>query len=997
MAQLLDHVEYLSREIGPRPAGTEEEQQAALYIADQLQQESGFHAEIEEFTSSSNLEGARAIPAVVIILVTILAMLFNVLTIPALVLTLIAGALYVLEAFDKPIVSRALSRGASQNVVAKYQPNQSEEGAGRRARTRKVVLVAHYDTGKVKPSIIKRIESFGLPIGLICIGAMLATALLLLVRVFFGGIGGIPTIVLNVLTIIALIVVALPVVKAVMYRMAPYNEGANNNATGSAALIEIARLISQGSSSEADLAAAEREEITEIDDGVIMHGLEAAIESGLVPEGVEISYVDEAPSALAVAPAAPLQQEEPAPAVYDDYDAYDEYDEKDRLLAAKAAIAALTGRPVDQRLYAEEPPSQNWVSGQEPAVYDEEPAEGVAPLYAESAGFEAASSAAQGASAQLPTAVPAAASTVVGVQPSMTGVRSGASAEANAAEAAGFKNAPSWFVAAQKNAKKTSTDSSAVQRSRYTQAIETVEREAAERERMRSEEEKLKREAATRSALRAVQSANEQPLEAEPEQAEPLPEVSNIPNEPITEPDVVSDALQSEPVPVAMVDEPSEPVDLGQTIACKPIHLDEGELVVEDQPEAQAANPLADLPTLEPKPEPEPQPEVESEPKSAAPVIQVPEISNPSRSGMFRKLRADVPSLSGVIRMQEAGLDVSQKPARPANVSVPEINVPAVVPEAAPVDYNMEVPVLDDSTIAIPPADLTSALSDKPNTVGAPSGDGSNDSASNQVEMPASRADGFLGRLRGKDEGLEESPQEWLDVDKDFDARTVGRERGGWESFRDESGTRTPDEGESRDWHGGAFSRVRLGHVNTRSVSGEESATAEEVPPTDEDRILNEEIGQIIHFRNPQYNTEIWFVAIGSDTELHDGARAFVNEHRSDLRGAMVIEVESLGAGALSVVSEEGQFRRTKASSRVKRYTRPATEATGIALDEVKVCGSDSVASVIQKEGFQTMHLTGVEDGAIALKGSADDVCENVDELTLEENIAFLMELLKHN
>ena len=58
MAQLLDHVEYLSREIGPRPAGTEEEQQAALYIADQLQQESGFHAEIEEFTSSSNLEGA---------------------------------------------------------------------------------------------------------------------------------------------------------------------------------------------------------------------------------------------------------------------------------------------------------------------------------------------------------------------------------------------------------------------------------------------------------------------------------------------------------------------------------------------------------------------------------------------------------------------------------------------------------------------------------------------------------------------------------------------------------------------------------------------------------------------------------------------------------------------------------------------------------------------------------------------------------------------------
>ena len=989
MAQLLDHVEYLSREIGPRPAGTEEEQQAALYIADQLQQESGFHAEIEEFTSSSNLEGARAIPAVVIILVTILAMLFNVLTIPALVLTLIAGVLYALEAFDKPVVSRALSRGASQNVVAKYQPNQGEEGSGRRARTRKIVLVAHYDTGKVKPGIIKRIDSFGLPVGLICIGAMLATALLLLVRVFLGGIGGAPTIVLNVLTIIALIIVALPIVKAVMYRMAPYNEGANNNATGSAALIEVARRISQGSSSEADLAAAELELATEINDGVIMHGIEAAIESGLVPEGVEISYVDEAPGAFAIAAAAPLQQEEPAPAVYDDYDAYDEYDEKDRLLAAKAAIAALTGRPVDQRIYAEEVPSRNQDLNQEPAAYDGKPAESVSSLYVEPAGFEA--------SAQQPTAVPVATSAAMGVQPNMAGARSAASTEANAAEAAGFKNAPSWFVAAQKNAKKTSEDPAPVQRSRYTQAIETVEREAAVRERARSEEEKLKREESTRSALQAIQGAIDRPVEPEPEAVEPQPEIQKDPNEPVAAPDVVVDTAQSEPAPVVIADASAEPVDLGQTIACKPIHLDDDELALEDKPAEQTANPLADLPTLDPEPEPQPEVEPEAKPKPAAPVIQVPEITNPSRSGMFRKLRADVPSLSGVIRMQEAGLDVSQKPARPATVSVPDINVPAVIPEAAPVDYDMEVPVLDDSTVAIPPADLASAPSDKPNAVDTSNGEGSTDPASNQVEMPASRADGFLGRLRGKDEGLEESPQEWLDVDKDFDARTVGRERGGWESFRDESGTRTPGEGESRDWHGGAFSRVRLGHVNTRSVSGEEEGAADEVPPTDEDRILNEEIGQIIHFRNPQYNTEIWFVAIGSDTELHDGARAFVNEHRSDLRGAMIIEVESLGAGALSVVSEEGQFRRTKASSRVKRYTRPATEATGIALDEVKVHGSDSVASVVQKEGFQAMHLTGVEDGTIALKGSADDVCENVDELTLEENVTFLMELLKHN
>ncbi len=30
--------------------------------------------------------------------------------------------------------------------------------------------------------------------------------------------------------------------------------------------------------------------------------------------------------------------------------------------------------------------------------------------------------------------------------------------------------------------------------------------------------------------------------------------------------------------------------------------------------------------------------------------------------------------------------------------------------------------------------------------------------------------------------------QEWLDVEDDFEAREVGRARGGWESFRDDAG-----------------------------------------------------------------------------------------------------------------------------------------------------------------------------------------------------------------
>ena len=163
----------------------------------------------------------------------------------------------------------------------------------------------------------------------------------------------------------------------------------------------------------------------------------------------------------------------------------------------------------------------------------------------------------------------------------------------------------------------------------------------------------------------------------------------------------------------------------------------------------------------------------------------------------------------------------------------------------------------------------------------------------------------------------------------------------------------------------------------------------------EEDRIIADEIEQIYHFRNPLYNTEVWFVALGSEGAAHDGTKAFLAEHADDLRGSMVIEVESLGAGELCVATAEGRIRPVAASSRVKRYTRSATAATGIAPGSVDLTGSDSAASILQAAGYQTMHLLGVEGGRPALKGSPDDILENVDDLLLDDNVNFLMELLK--
>ena len=986
MAQLYDYVDYLSREIGARPAGTEEEQQAALYIAEQFQKDAGFHTEIEEFTSSSNIEGASAILGVIVIVASILAMLFNMLAIPAFILIAVSAAIYILEAFDKPFISKALSRGASQNVVSKYQPS-GEGSSSPRGHSRKIILVAHYDSGKVKPGIVSRFESMNAPVGLICIGGMLAAAFFMLLRIFLGSVGGLGIILLNVLTVISLIIVALPVLRALLYRVAPYNEGANNNATGVAALIEVASRISSGSVSEADLA--------QISGEITMHGEEAVLESGLIPEGVELEYHGENTSAEAV----------------DDFDEFENYSEEERLLAAKAAIAALTGRPVENRVYAPIEELEGY-SDTEPADY--QPAE----YYG-----------------QEPSVSNAAQSAANYGFASIDEFENQNAAEPVEESVSGFQNAPSWFVAAQKNAKKTDGSPTNVQRSRYSSALADAEREVEERERQRVEEERQRLEAERRAqeeALRAQEEARleeerrarqaaleaerraaeerraaQQALEAAKAQEEDIAEASNIDSEAQVETGIevvdsesnndeaatvdsvaedqvsedVAEIIESEeestnPEDSERVESEEEideeearinvpEVDLGSTIAFDPRMMqalagegadEEDEVDTGESVETTRAPKVSNLPAIDQEPE-----------------TNVPLTTNPSRSGMFRKLRTDVPSLSGVIRMQEAGQDVSQSsqnaPVRRVRPQVPSVQAS---PQEQPVDYEMEIPLTDD---------FGNGVSRE---------QGSRDS--NQVDMPSSRANGLLNRIRNdKDVELEQTPQEWLGVDADFNAREVGKKRGGWESFRDESGTKPSDK-----WEGGAFSRVRLGHVNMLSGADTDSDVPDELVETTEDRILNDEIEQIIHFRNPAINTEVWFVAIGSDTDLHDGAKAFVEEHRGDLRGSMIIELESLGAGVLSVASEEGRFRNTKTSSRMKRFTRGATEATGIALDQVKLNGTDSIASTMQRAGFQSMHLFGAEDGKPALKGSADDVIENVDELILEENVDFIMELLKH-
>ena len=147
MSTPMDHIAYLSQEIGPRPAGTEEEQQAALYITERLQKDAHLSAQIEDFTCNSNALMTPIICYGVAIVAVLLGIILPVIAIPATVLALAAAGTAICEALDHPLLSQAFTKGVSQNIVAKYEPTQSSDAAG--SRRRKVIVVANYDSGKV--------------------------------------------------------------------------------------------------------------------------------------------------------------------------------------------------------------------------------------------------------------------------------------------------------------------------------------------------------------------------------------------------------------------------------------------------------------------------------------------------------------------------------------------------------------------------------------------------------------------------------------------------------------------------------------------------------------------------------------------------------------------------------------------------------------------------------------------------------------------------------
>lgn len=1041
MAELNEHVAYLSQEIGPRPAGTEEEQRAALYISEQFSAEAGLTTAMEDFQCNPDSSLPRTLCSGVAVLVTLVATIVGALAVPAIVVSLICAALAAAEVFDKPVLSRLLNRGVSQNVVARYLPAKSPTRASRR---RKVIVVANYDSGKVRRDLNGAMPAVLPILYWVELAMLMVMPLLLAIRMVLAPDGTV-LVVFNVLLAVAMVIAVLPVASFLLEKFANYNEGANCNAAGVAVLLEVASRVAAAR----DLPDAPEPTV---------HGEAAAVSAGLVPEGAEIVYhTGNTSEDLGTSMESAAE----------------------RLAAAKAAVAALSGKPVSATPAEVATEDESPAKGEENGAVEVSPEESLAP---------------SSAAAAVPVAAPAY------VAPAEHQV-------------------PEWFKKGQEQAKKPAKEKP-VQRSRYATALERAEEEinAREEHERRNLDELSERMRVMRASVQAASAAagatpteimdsvvadeSSDEISASPSasavnketspsaapvlpaievlavEADQLPSPSNntvsamladipaIASEPASSETGTSaskpvvPAVPAVPVVPQPTDDPDVTVRDGQrpltgaTVAVPPIDLS-----TPDAPAAPAGGQRVVVPSVgEVAENPAPAPAAAPRRRRAITLPNIgisqelPRISmddcqqaaplsedRPEHDGRVHDLSAVIPSVTtpepspAVSGTREAALldalpslgrtTTTTDPALSGSISLAgTFSSMGATGAAAPIgdellenasENDMYVEDVDDS-----------AYVEQITETGAMAGPG-------YVEMPKSRFGGIFGKFRRKKREEASSPQEWLDVEESFDAREVGAARGGWESFREEGDIQAYDEEyldvdattafspefdddfaedgfdaprsshrRGRHFEGGAFSRDQFDD----EPEGEESQTSAADPssvfgeglPADFVFEPTPEIEQIEQFHSDRIDMEVWFVALGSELAGNGGMKAFMAAHEAELKGALIVELEALGAGELTLIDKEGTYVPKKASSRMKRLVRKAGQATGLKVPEATMEWRNSASAYALKHGQQALHLAGMDGRKPAFFAEEDDVIENIDNDMLALNSDFVMEVLKH-
>ncbi|MDR2035531.1 MAG: M28 family peptidase [Coriobacteriales bacterium] len=965
MQSLVHYADELVTKVGPRPSGSNGEHESAELIAENLEN-LGLDTWLQDFSAARNTSWLRMLYFLLGVIAAELLFLVPTLTALAFILAIIAVVLLVMDLTSFAPLFSLLSTSSSQNVIARYVP----EGADPR---RKVIVVAHYDAGKTQLQGAPSIASY-YPLIL----KALYVCLVALVLITLFSLFPLPEIVLLLLSIIGLIIgivlLIATLIEAINLFM-PYSHGANSNASGIAALMGVAETLMGGrKSDQASGVSRTRREAgasTRSEAPSRTKAREGAQRGASGPGGLLFT---KAKDLLGIKPAP--QSEVPEQSADFEYD-HEDYDGPSVKTRIRSGAPTTRGEQPQQRadaaedrgdvlvreermssagtadLGAEVTNAARGVSGQDsvfgaPASREQVQGEGRPGAY-----VPTRSRIERGATTNPAIRVRETLAEREEQERSLQEQAGEASLEASGRTKDGL---PAWFVeareAANKEMEKTAADKeTTVTRSRYAEdpAQQTAESQprAAHKPPMMSGAKrgplsglKTEAEASQNAALAqeelALSPEFEQQLIAlvEPAAAE-VASAGVASSEVAFEEAAFADAAPREPLR-----EKSPLIEPPTTLNADFSGIDR-----------LSSDPLV-TPTLKTR-----------LPSSASTLEQA--MATPTPVMPTNDNLRNLPTLqlggSGSIPTQQAALDQQMlfNPDEQAEGTKMVSNTGSFAPLGAtgimkPVGEELLQYHEDEGDIYLDDADESAAWNSR---------EGSRSQEPRIMDIPKSRSKSFFGglgdRLSGarKVETHDTSAASWLGVEEDFDARSKGSEIGGWENF---------SEDDDDDWKGGAF-------------GGEAQ---------DNERAL-------YAFSSELIDKEVWIVAVGAHESKNAGIKKLLAEYERELKSALVINLDSVGAGNLFYTMAEGSLLPKGTDHRLQGLIKSAANAVGVSIAPAGFTSYTTDAAEALTKGFRAISIMGLKDKLPVGWRWSSDRLEILEEKNLQAVTDVVVEVIK--
>lgn len=1022
MANTQNYIKHLLQNTGITPACSEEERLAAEDIA-QIFRNHGFDPEVQEFNAPAPSRMAFAVTGILAFAGALLMGIGGGIGLVGTLLAIVGAVLYVLERTGRPVISRLGKTGVSQNVIAYHKAS----GPLASPRNRPVVVVAHYDSPRAELLAREPYAPYRALIAKLLPIATIAPAAIAILRIL--PLPGALKVLLWIVAILASLVALANAANIISNRFVlPYTSGSVCNKSSVAAMLGVMDNVApyQGENEFPDdipfdtYFGEQKRRAEEMARAAAEYAAaQQQNDYGNTIEYEEPAYTED-------------EYGQPVAPEGEQGEAFDEQiDGFEGASADETLIGVIAPESQVQDIPAEEPVADESAaeSAEEPAAAEQ--AEPEPKLYRNAAGNIRFGSDAIRALGMLPesctldyeegeepTFEPAPQpDPVVAAQPDeANAVETEADAETAIDPAAGLDvmaPAPApeeldnteddYDAYPQRVSYESDTDFSAelpvtTPHADIASAFSSIGASASHFFKGAFEKGKKlvddfeEKRAAAREAAEREAAAQQQAAEAERERAAQEFE-QNDAEQPVSV-DVADattsfEAPQPSPADVAgetATFETQQPVDSTVSFDATMTFEKQGTVIaeplsapVEDEPAAPdtvedqsvAEQVAADSSEQEPEPVAPEAPQADESRPYSTQIFTMPAPSDPGAT-----VANAAPSQAETVDALMAQIS-SQASPRP-NMNVPDpASAPAPMPSASPLASvpDPSMPSMQQANVASrtslfdlpdPSAQVNDpfATAQGPEPTSAPvvppmpvSSDVQPLETISAPAAPAAKPQkrGLGGLFGRKKKNEQDSMSDWLGVEDDYDAKKSGRGIGSWDNFEDD------DDG----WKGGATS--------SDGASAEDMLAA--VASMGDDELLGH---------------DIWFVATGASDCDGAGMKAFLAAHRDKLRGVFFINLESIGAGRLSVVTVEGEQQLLKGDRRIMNLVNKVCKSFHVDCGAFEMPYAKTDAYAALEASRRALTIAGVDGPRLACAHTEDDLPYNVNPT----NIATVSEVV---